>query len=114
MKRPMHPNSLNNLKPCKKGEVRNPLGAGAAKRRREFERQKIFEKIADKNDLSNNKNHTNWEAAVIAMFIKAIGGDPVSFKQICDRLCGKVAEPVEVSGPDGDRLGVVILPAKEK
>jgi hypothetical protein len=92
-KKNINKNSLANLRPAKKGEVRNPHGrpvGGLA-----VLLQKEIEKICP-----GDKQGRTWkELIVIATMTLAMKGNATALKEIWERMEGKVTQPV--SGPDG-------------
>jgi hypothetical protein len=97
----MNPNSLKNLRPAKKGEVRNPKG-------RPPKRISLTDNLKDEllripegkiNGVENKR--TNAELIAIAWVRKMLKGDGVLIREALDRLEGRVKMSTELTGPGG-------------
>lgn len=101
----MHPNSLRNLKIIKKGEIRNPLGAGAHdKDRKALKRltHKMIKKLInlaltgtleDLNAVAQNPRSSALEVGISSALANAIKkGDWSTLKGIVEALVGKEAD----------------------
>jgi hypothetical protein len=98
----------DNLKPFKKGEVRNPTGANGArwmKMVRKFFKQKITVK-GEKPEDDPVEMERFWMVCEAA-FRTALRGNPASQKLIIEQLAGKAKETIEVSNV-GDAPSVVM------
>ena len=101
----MHPNSLKNLKIIQKGEIRNPLGAGAHdKDRKALKRltHKMIKKLInraltgtleDLNAVAKNPRSSALEVGISSALANAIKkGDWSTLKGIVEALVGKEAD----------------------
>jgi hypothetical protein len=101
-----------NLKPIKKGEVRNPNGRPTnafcltALVKKELESQ--AEK--DGKPLKNKDGTPKTWAEILASAIvrQAAKGNPSALNQLWDRTDGKVPLPLEHGGPGGGKMQVVV------
>jgi hypothetical protein len=100
----MHPNSLKNLKPAKKGEVRNPKG-------RPTKRVSLTDNLKDEllkiprevtvNGVKVRNDYTNAELIAKAWVRKMVRGDGTLIREALERLEGRVKMRTELTGPDG-------------
>jgi hypothetical protein len=99
--------AIANLKPAKKGEVRNPHGrwgkAGIEGSFKGMLHKILFDKGIDGN--------TRAEMIMEVLIGKAMEGDTKAIDMIMDRVEGKVKETVKVESEDG--LACMILPNKK-
>lgn len=131
MKHKISPKSLANLKPPKKGEVRNPDGGWvssnsvyrAIQRLAKEEIAEIGSYILERNfvaleaiieEVKNNPDSKRsalqaWMATVAVRGIKT--GDPYALDALLNRIVGKV--PEELNAKFKVAHAVVILPAKK-
>jgi hypothetical protein len=83
---PVTPQSLNNLIPAKKGEVRNPKGKAKGTLNMSTIIRDVFsEEITDANGNPTIKA----VLATKAIFDKATSGDVSAYKELVDRIEGK-------------------------
>lgn len=118
----------------KKGEVHNPLGAGAHnplhRQVRKLTKQELAEvaSVIIKSDLKGlteikeNANHpaptkrpSVLQVWIASAAIKGINtGNFTTLNQILDRVIGKVKDEVEVSGPGGTSIAVSRVTPEER
>lgn len=114
MKRKQSPNQLKNLKPIRKGEIRNPKGINADPEMKAIKKLTAFElkelgSVMIRKDLKELKRlgkgptGVSWLiASTAAIAVKAQEtGDDKKWNAILDRIVGKVPFVAEVSGPSG-------------
>lgn len=118
-KRGKHPNSLNNLKPAQKGDVRNPNGRPKGAKNRSTVLKEFLDlqmKTKHGKPVSNpfdpNQKEITVEQAIIASLLKeGLSGNVRAIQEILDTIYGKNTEKVNVSQgvkvirddlPDGD------------
>lgn len=111
----MHPNSLANLKPVKKGEVRNPLGRAVPGYLR---RKEMLEKVA--NTLVKAKNADGEEiecpvdeAIAWAQVRRATKGDTKAADWFYNRLDGRVIPMESEPSDQPSSITVTIVDPKE-
>ena len=87
-----NPNSLANLRPPKKGEVRNPNGRKKGVKNVKTTLKKFLDaKIDFKNPLTKkNETATAYDIVAIRLVVKAMNGDLKAMKELYDRLEGSV------------------------
>ena len=92
----------DNLKPCKKGEVRNPKGRPPKDRSLTEALKEIAPQILEIN-IGGKKNTTKTAIQLLAlgMYLKGIKGDASMAREIADRVEGKVAQPISGPGENG-------------
>lgn len=98
---------IANLKPAKKGEVRNPHGRWGVKGI-EGSFKGMLTKILFNPDLDGS---TKAEMLMGVLIAKGLEGDTKAIDMIMDRYEGKVKDTVKVESDDG--LACMILPKKE-
>lgn len=99
--------ALANLKPSKKGEVRNPYGRwGKGGIENSF--KGMLTKILFNSDLNGS---TKAEMLMEVLIAKGMEGDTKAIDMIMDRYEGKVKDTVKVESDDG--LACMILPSKK-
>jgi hypothetical protein len=91
-----NPKSKDNLKPAKKGEVRNPKGAP-----RKLPKLDVI--LANVLGLENEEGKTAAEQIIDAIRRKANSGDVKAAALLLDRGWGKVKEHVDIT-TDGEKL----------
>jgi hypothetical protein len=91
-----NPKSSNNLKPIKKGEVRNPKGAP-----RKLPKLDVI--LANVLGLENEEGKTAAEQIIDAMRRKENSGDVKAANLLLERGWGKVKEHVDITS-DGGKL----------
>jgi hypothetical protein len=97
------PKSLANLKPVKKGEVRNPKGINR-KRPWTDRMLEMTETILKKSAMGEEIRRklrlpetATWsDGAVLMLMRRAVQGEVAAIKELADRTEGKVAERLEV------------------
>lgn len=107
-----HPNSTKHH--IKKGEVRNPKGAGAHNHFAKYVRKLSVQSLAEITDIVVNMPSDEAEKLIndpkLSLAQKAIlrasidaahHGEIDKFNTIVSRCVGKIADKVEVSSPDG-------------
>jgi hypothetical protein len=93
-----HPNSLKNLKPCKKGETRNPHGRPVNRLcLTHLARQKLSESCP----YAPGKT---WDEYLVDRWLGQAAENATYFKELIERLEGKVLQPI-----GGEHGGPVIL-----
>lgn len=93
----IHPNSLKNLKPAQKGEIRNPKGSPGRKRKL----PSLEYILADVLGKENKEGITQAQAIIQALATKARRGDVKAADLLLNRGYGKVKESIELSSdPD--------------
>lgn len=97
---PVQPKSIANLKPAKKGEVRNPKG----KEEGTLNRQTLFNRIANipaKYKHPETKEETKGvllDKVIVKLFNTAIEeGNVPAIKEILDNIFGKIIEKTDNS-----------------
>jgi hypothetical protein len=107
----MNPNSLKNLKPVQKGEVRNPKG----RPRKEYCLTSMIKSELDKIPPGEKQGRTWMELIVLAILKSVLKGNPAVIKEVWERLEGKVSQPLEhnVEGSKPLKIEVVSKEAKE-
>lgn len=99
------PKQIANLRPAKKGEVRNPLGAGSHNKEIKAIKALTQKEIADVgtlllggNESTLNEARMNPDSSVLKVWICSIAenaikkGDATAFNALLDRIVGKVKE----------------------
>lgn len=102
-------NSLDNLKPFKKGESGNPSGRPKGSRNRSSIVKAWIETTEFIiNPLTGEKeNLEQVDIMTISLIKKAINdGDVQAYKELMDSAYGKSSQPVELTGKDGAPLTV--------
>ncbi len=109
-KRQMHPNSLANLKPVQRGEVRNPLGIGRKTYSLEYHAVSQ-EPIPEAVRLALNKKFgaeliaegDTWARAnALSMHFESVcRGMTAAAQEIREAVEGRATQRVELSGADG-------------
>ena len=82
----LHPNSLANLKPARKGEVRNPSGANGATKSRE--RELLLVRSIDALDELDDEElrQQAMKAIACAIIERALQGDTRVLCRLLDRM----------------------------
>lgn len=102
---------IGNLRPAKKGEVRNPGGSNGVTKRRAEDAALAKEILARTDD----KGITKREAMILAQIERAIKGDTAAFIAVMDIARGGKL-PLAITGADGVPLlppgggGALLLP----
>ena len=91
--RRINPNSLKNLKPCKKGETHNPKGGP----RREASLTRIARGMLPKVCPYDSKGRT-WGEYLAERWMAESISNASYFKELMDRLEGKVTQPIATDG----------------
>ncbi len=104
MKKEINPKSLENLKPAKKGEIRNPAGRPPKVKTISDILGKIGgEKMPPKivknaQDLfPDAANMTMLEATLRMCYVHALKGNAWAIQFIAERTEGKITQPIDVS-----------------
>lgn len=105
MPKERHPNSLANLQPIQKGEVRNPAGRYGGKN------ASITKFIKEKLQEMTDSGKSNAEIIAEKCILRAKQGDLQYINMLLNRLEGPVKTDLNVTSDSG--LGVIILPQKE-
>lgn len=118
-----NPNSLKNLRPVKKGEVRNPDGGRAhdpAKKALKYLSNEMLKEVIDvavKGDLeklaalAQSRTLPVLQVAVAKCMYDAVArGDWSTVERIVERCVGKVKEEVEITGISAPQV-IVKLPS---
>lgn len=109
-KRKVNPKSLLNLKPVKKGEIRNPKGAGAHDQLTKALRnltikayRDIIEMVLTNNltaikELAQDPKSSTLQVAIATCVMTAINkGDYTVIERIAERIIGKIPEVVNIN-----------------
>ena len=104
MKNGTNPNSLANLRPAKKGDIRNPNGYNG-----NMKLTTILKEALEK-EASPGKTHADIIMESIIRECKR--GNPALIKEIFDRIDGRVKQETDVT-VTGNALGVIVVPSKE-
>ena len=113
----MNPKSLANLKPAKKGEVRNPTGKKGPTGLRAFLRYELETRAPDKvwaalqaQGFAKGKDAKGVNAKAIAkiLTIKALQGNLTAIKMITDITELPLKQEVELTGADGGPLQIEV------
>lgn len=113
MKKRMTPKQLANLKPIKKGEVRNPTGKGNPELQRlrrltAFELQEIGSLLMNKEPAELKRIAKDPHESALRQWLAnmiLIGketGDEKKFNAVADRIVGKVSDKLQIFGPEDD------------
>lgn len=106
-KRPVHPNTLKNLKPFfkpgnpwawKPGQSGNPRGAGARQPITELYRRTIEESCENAEILAalGLPEGSTWGAVLVkAAYFRASSGDVAALHEITNRVDGPIQRPIE-------------------
>ncbi len=84
-----HPNSLANLRPFEKGNHANPAG----RPKKDCSLTSLLKEKIDQLRPGDAKGRT-WRQALVDSWLEDAMKSPVLFKELLDRLEGKVAQPV--------------------
>jgi hypothetical protein len=85
----------HNLRPAKKGEVRNPKGRGKGVPNRATVLKELAEINLKGQDLNGTeRTMTAYELMNVRLFLNALGGDLASIKEVQDTLHGKIADRI--------------------
>lgn len=87
----MHPNSLKNLKSFKKGQSGNPKGRPVKALTLTSLLKEEIEKIP-----AGEKEGRTWRELLVLAWLTGSLKNPFLFKEMLDRLEGKVAVPVQI------------------
>lgn len=91
-----NPKSLANLKPPKKGEVRNPNGRGNSKNTKTILERFLNLEMKQKNPFTQEiENMSVLELMNLKQIANALEGDLAAFKEVIDRHEGKVVAKIE-------------------
>lgn len=88
----------------KKGQSGNPQGRALDKEFRDALRISAYEDASAEMPKVSVKGRNRLRAAADALMIKAMLGDVPAIKEVADRLDGKVPQPKEHSGKDGEAI----------
>src|SRR5690348_4080797 len=107
---PVNPKSLKNLKPPKKGEVRNPKGKPKGVEHSKTRLKRLLELTQKmKNPVTGKEeNFTIAEQMDLALIAKARKGDVLAYREILDRLEGKPKQTTDIT-TDGESLNMGFL-----
>lgn len=92
----VNPNSLKNLKPIKKGEVRNPKGRKAV--------LPELEKIIAEALSQTKEGLTAAEAILQSLIERAVNGDNKAAEILLDRAYGKAKQTVDMQTDNGFKI----------
>jgi len=91
-----------------KGESMNPKGKPKGVLNSKTRLLKLLEIVTRQDHpldkAQKNKDFSQIELMDAAMILKAQAGDVLAYREILDRLEGKVAQKSEMTGPDGKDL----------
>lgn len=117
---------LKNLKPIRKGEVRNPEGGRAQNRildnLKTLTKEELGKigsaiikgRVDEVRALLDDPKTPALQAGVAKVILNVVDkGDTVALNCLLDRLIGKVKEEIEHSGEIGATTRVLLLPLKE-
>lgn len=92
--------SKSDLKPAKKGEIRNPNGRGKGHLNVKTRMLKLFKTVVEQQNPLTGKDEkfTVDEMLDMALVGKALSGDVPAYREIMDRVEGKIVTPIEVDG----------------
>lgn len=107
--------SMRNLRPAKKGEVRNPLGINRKRPWTDRMLEKSEELLSSTEDgeairkrLKLEEGATWADAAVYMLMRRAVRGEPIAIKELADRIEGKAVVRIADSGANsGIRILVI-------
>ena len=87
-----------NIIPPKKGEVRNPKGRGKGHLNVKTRMLKLFKVVVEQQNplTGNEEKFTVAEMLDMAIVGKALSGDVPAYREIMDRVEGKVTTSIEV------------------
>lgn len=86
-----------NIRPPKKGEIRNPKGRGSVKGFKTVIREFMEAAMDKRSPISKQpENLTVQQHMVLSMIGKALKGDVPAFRELVDRLEGKAKESIDV------------------
>lgn len=114
-----NPNAADNLKPAKKGEIRNPNGRPKGSLSASTILKRFLELTEDVRNPMTGEQQTLTVAETIHLMqiAKARKGELASYKEIMDRMEGKPAQAVDITS-DGKPLPIPLLqgvkPKKDK
>jgi len=111
MKRQVNAKSLANLKPIKKGEIRNPRGSNNPELTRlrkmtAFEIQELISVLFRKSEkeirlIEKNKEEGAFRRWICKMVLVGMEtADEKRMTLLLDRMVGKVSDKIQVFGPD--------------
>ena len=102
-----NPNSLANLRPIQKGEVRNPAGRYGGKN------ASITQFIKEKLQEMADNGKSNAEIIAEKCILRAKQGDLQYINMLLNRLEGPVRTETDIN-VTGNALGVIVVPKKEE
>lgn len=106
-----NPNSLKNLKPFRKGNCANPTGRPPKDVSLTSLLKKYIDEIPER--VKGKVNTKTWrELLVEAWLIGAYKGNTVFFKELLERLDGKV--PQSLTGEGGGPISVTVTVSSER
>jgi hypothetical protein len=88
-----------NIIPPKKGEIRNPKGKPKGTPNTKTRMLKLFSLVVKKQNPITGKEEpfTGAEMLDMALFGKALSGDVSAYREIMDRVEGKIKDVVDVN-----------------
>lgn len=91
--------SLKNLKPPKKGEIRNPKGypKGVPNSRTRLLRLLQISQTSKNEITGDTEEFTVAERMDMALIMKALTGDIYAYREVIDRMEGKAQQSVDIS-----------------
>ena len=87
----MHPNSLKNLRPFQKGNNANPNG----RPRKDVSLTSLL-KVEIEKIPEGEKESRTWRQLLVLAWLTGSLKNPFLFKEMLDRLEGKVAVPIQI------------------
>jgi hypothetical protein len=95
-----------NIKPPKKGEIRNPKGRGKGTRNRSTIVKYWIEAIENTTNPITKKieDLSQADLMTLAMIKKARKGDVSAYKELMDSAFGKITDKTELTGAGGKDL----------
>lgn len=99
-----------------KGETANPRGRPKGHQNTATRMKKLFELVdTDKNPLTGkDEKFTGAELLDMALFKKALKGDVNAYREIMDRVEGKVSTPIDTTINDSAKQIKALFPTFEE
>jgi hypothetical protein len=104
-------NNPQNLKPAKKGEIRNPLGRPKGSKDMTTIMREMLDTLVDVKDKNGAKlGKKSYKMLIIAKLMKkATDGDLRAVEILLDRMEGKASQPVEHTGEIDSNINLNIV-----
>lgn len=108
-----NPRAAENLKPAKKGEVRNPKGRPPGPNSKTILRRFFALEEKTRNPVTGAEEHmSQLEILFLQQMAKARKGDLAALKELLDRYEGRPQQSIDHTS-DGEKLPTPILPAPQ-